>query len=437
MALALFGGPARVRVPDRTRVAIVPVTLPQDFILNSPFIIAAVTVFSCLIWLLVAPAVAGEAAARDVQTGMHPLIYTSPVSKADYLGGRFLAAFVLNALILLGVQVGILLAVYAPGVDPEIIGPFRPAAYLTAYGFIALPNAFIATAIQFSVGAAERPADGELPRQPAPLLPLLSGDRSLCISRGSRAGARAADRPDRRLRDHERDDVELDHVEKNVRLFTLEGPMLWNRLLWLGIALATLAFTYLRFRFAHRTRQRPGGPAARDGSGRSVRERRAESRVAHGRIAICRPARAPDVRLRDAPAPDARDCLVLVPHDREEPGRAVPARRVPVMLGAGAAGRSSEHWGVPLLPRTGYVLTKYLTAPLTQIRSTIWVIVPLLIIFFAGELVWRERDARLSENVDATPVPEWVLFLGKFLGLALVLVALMAVADRWPGCSLR
>ncbi len=32
-----------------TRVGIVPVTLPQDFVLNSPFIIAAVTVFSCLI----------------------------------------------------------------------------------------------------------------------------------------------------------------------------------------------------------------------------------------------------------------------------------------------------------------------------------------------------------------------------------------------------
>ena len=117
-----------------TRVAIVPVTLPQDFILNSPFIIAAVSVFSCQIWLLLAPAVAGEAAARDVHTGMYPLTYTSPVSKTEYLGGRFLAAFVLNALILLAVQVGSLLAAYAPGVNPEIIGPFRPAAYLAAYG---------------------------------------------------------------------------------------------------------------------------------------------------------------------------------------------------------------------------------------------------------------------------------------------------------------
>ena len=42
-------------------------------------------------------------------------------------------------------------------------------------------------------------------------------------------------------------------VEKNVRMFTLEGPMLLNRAIWVGIALLTLAFVYLRFRFAHRT----------------------------------------------------------------------------------------------------------------------------------------------------------------------------------------
>ena len=33
----------------------------------------------------------------------------------------------------------------------------------------------------------------------------------------------------------------------------------------------------------------------------------------------------------------------------------------------------------------------------------------------------------MSEIVDATPAPEWVLFLGKFLGLGLVLVACMAL----------
>lgn len=56
-----------------------------------------VTVSGSLIWLLVAAAVAGEAAAGDVQTRLHPHTDTAPVSKAQYWGGRFIATFVLNA----------------------------------------------------------------------------------------------------------------------------------------------------------------------------------------------------------------------------------------------------------------------------------------------------------------------------------------------------
>src|SRR5690606_41765166 len=41
--------------------------------------------------------------------------------------------------------------------------------------------------------------------------------------------------------------------EKSWRLVELEGTVLRNRLLWVGVALASLAATYLRFRFAHRT----------------------------------------------------------------------------------------------------------------------------------------------------------------------------------------
>jgi hypothetical protein len=71
---------------------------PADGVfLNTPAFVAFFTVMGGVIWLLLAGAVAGDAAARDVETRMHPLTYTAPVSKADYLGGRFLAAFVLNS----------------------------------------------------------------------------------------------------------------------------------------------------------------------------------------------------------------------------------------------------------------------------------------------------------------------------------------------------
>jgi ABC-type transport system involved in multi-copper enzyme maturation permease subunit len=253
-----------------TRIAIVPVTLPQDFILNSPFIIAAVSVFSCQIWLMIAPAVAGEAAARDVHSGMYPLTYTSPVSKTEYLGGRLLAAFVLNALILLGVQVGSLLAAYGPGANPDIIGPFRPAAYLAAYGFIALPNVVIATTAQYAAALLTGRPMASYAGSLALFFLSYPVTFALYLSGLGERGLLADPIGVMAIMNEMMSKWTI--VEKNVRMFALEGPMLANRLLWLGVACLTLAVVSLRFRFAHRTTRSwwrrfsvipSGGPEAR------------------------------------------------------------------------------------------------------------------------------------------------------------------------------
>ena len=404
---------------QNTRVGIVPVTLPQDFVLNSPFIIAAVSVFSCLIWLLVASAMAGEAAARDVHTGMHPLAYTLPVSRAEYLGGRFLAAFALNALVLLGVQAGSLLAVYAPGIDPEIVGPFRPAAYLAAYAFIALPNAFIVAAFQFAFSLFSGRAMASY--FASVLLLFLAGPVALLLTfaLGKPALGKMVD-PIGIMGIMNAMMLEWTLVEKNVRMFRLEGAVLWNRLLWVSIASATLALVHRRFRFAHRV------PAAAPWS-------RMARRLA-GRVPV--PDAAPAARV-----------AVSVPAVNRSFGFAIHLRQALAIAGASfrTLARSpaglfllavypaflalvlvveSEHWGVRLIPRTGYLVAKHVAAPLSY-AADYRVAAPLLILYFAGELVWRERDAGLGESVDATSVPEWVLFLGKFLGLGLVLAALM------------
>ena len=233
------------------RDAAVADALYEDFFVNSPFAIANTTVIGTLLWLLVAPAVAGEAGARDVATGMHPITFTLPISRAEYLGGRFLAALVLNALILLAVPAGILLAVHSPGVHPELVAPFRPAAYLTAYAYIALPNAFVATAIQFGLAVwSGRPMASYL----GSLLLVFMGFFVATFVRfyfSPRLGMLL-------------DPVginfiveDLAHlwttIERKYRLLALEGTVLRNRLLWLGVGVSAFALTLLRFRFAHRS----------------------------------------------------------------------------------------------------------------------------------------------------------------------------------------
>lgn len=400
-----------------TRDASLAEALRDEFFVNSPFAIAKVTVVGGLLWLVVAAAVAGEAAARDVATGIHPLTYTAPVHKAEYLGGKFLAALVLNAVLLLAVQAGALLAVYSPGVDPALIGPFRPAAYLTNYAFIALPNAFFATAIQFWLAARSgRPMAGYL----GSFLLVFTGYFVASFLLFHRGLGRLLDPIGIRfiLED-------LSHLwtswEKSWRLVGLEGVVLQNRLLWLAIGMGGLALTYAGFRFAdhgegtgwwRRRRRREGHSAVPAGTG----------------VASSTPISAPRVRRTFGFAVQARKTLAIAGTSFRTMATSwagvglltvIPLLTILVVIDQMAAG------GARLLPTTALVAGE-LTGPLSDELSR-WIFVPFLIVFFAGELVWREREAGVGEITDAMPGSEWSPLIGKFLGLGLLLTLFLAL----------
>ena len=384
----------------------------DGYFFNAPFVIAVMTFLGSMMGLLSATQLAGDAAARDVQTRMDPLFYTTPVGKAAYLRGRFLAAFVLYAVILLAVPLGLLLAAVVPGPEAELIGPFRPAAYLGAYLSLALPNAFVATAFLFSMAALGR-------RAMASYLGSLLLFSVVVFSRGFVAGtlewwelAKLLDPFGMTVLG------ELSRVwtpvEKSTRLIGLQGSLLSNRFLWIGIALGVLTLTHLRFRLAHHTA----------GAWWSRGARRADQETPMGDATV---HVAPRVRRTFGFATHARQMLTVA---RESFQEIVMSWGGLVLAGMAALAAVSatqiEHMGVPLFA-TAERITAFLAAPLTSPQEFFGMMVPLFILIYAGELVWREREARLSEITGAAPVPEWVYFLGKFVGLGLVLVALQAL----------
>jgi ABC-2 type transport system permease protein len=394
--------------------------LADDLRVNAPYVVAFNTVLAGVIWLLTGASVAGDAAARDVQTRMHPLTYTAPVSRAEYLGGRFLAALALNCLILLAVPLGLLIGLILPGDKAGLVGPFRPAAYLTAYGFVALPVAFVATALQFAWATLARRA---MAAYLASVLLFATSHFVVMMVAGLLERWELV-----RLLDV----VGIGGIvnglentwttaEKNTRLVLLEGPLLWNRLLWLGVAAGALALTYSRFRLAH--------PAEGGGRSRAARRRTGRS-PAHAAAAI--PESAPVV------VPQVRRSFGLGTYARQTLGiawtsfRAVAKSRAGLALVAVFAlqlvvfmPEYVKFMGVPMLPVTGRILGS-LTAAVGDVGTPL-VVIPLLIAFYAGELFWRERDAGMGDITDAAPVPEWTLFVGKLLGLGLALAAWLAI----------
>ena len=380
---------------------------------NSPFVIASVTVLASAIGLLATAALAGDAAARDAQTRMLPLLYTTPVGKSAYLIGRFLAAFALNALVLVAVQLALLISVVMPGVAPDLLGPFRPAAYLGAYLVYALPTAFVGTALLFSVAALGRRAIASYlaavllffwsmfvwfivaqKLQQWPLARVLDPLGLTTLSEISRASTAA---------------------EKNLLSTLLPDALFVNRAVWIGVAVGVLALTHLRFRFEHTA---VGGWWSRRGSASDAQSSRGATEGAVATPGRTRIAVRPVARTFGL-ATHASQALAIAAQSFRQIAFSwgglvlVGLSVVLVLLGPTAL----AHMGVPLLPTT-----QRITRFVANSGEILWTIVPLLTVFYVGELVWRERETGLSEIADATPVPEWARVVGRFSGLALVLV---------------
>jgi ABC-type transport system involved in multi-copper enzyme maturation permease subunit len=395
------------------------VTLTDDTYLNAPGTIAFFSIFGCAIWVIIGGVVGGDAATRDTQTLMYPLTYTAPVSKFTHLGARFLAALALNTVIMLALYTGFVLSLYGPGSKAQLLGPFRIDSYLTNFGFLVFPTVFATTAIQFTFGTWSRRAVASSIASLAIIVFSQFGGTTVRYMLEWKVLGSLMDLLGTSIA------VEMEGwtpIEKNTRLILLEGAWLWNRLTWLGVAAAALAFTYFRFRFEH-IAPNPGwlGRAGfrRD---RLPSQSPALLNVTAPISSDSNAVNMPDVR-RDFGLPTctiqsfaiARASFFSV---LKSWGGIMPVAILAIGTGLFAT-EYMEWFGVPLFARTAEVL-RILTPPLNSYQTQ-WIIIPLLSIFYAGELVWREREAGVSELTDIAPVPEWVMFLGKFLGLALII----------------
>ena len=113
----------RLRQPSTWVYALVLVGIPflmmhaingSSQYLNAPLMVANVSAVLGGIGMLVTAGIFGDAAARDVQSRMHALFYTSPLRESHYVAGRFLGGLAVNAVLLLGVPLGLLLASVMP-----------------------------------------------------------------------------------------------------------------------------------------------------------------------------------------------------------------------------------------------------------------------------------------------------------------------------------
>ncbi|MES3022200.1 MAG: M1 family aminopeptidase [Pseudomonadota bacterium] len=379
------------------------VTFGGRVFINAPRSIEmAVALLGCFGVVIVA-AMMGRSVQQDFEHGMHPFFFSAPIGKHDYVFGRFLGAYCALAAIFASIVLGLWLGTLIPGVDPERVGPAGPLTYLRPFVHIVLPNLFIFGAIFFVLAALTRR-----------MVPVYVASVVMMI------GYLVAPRLARDL-DYKTVAALMDPfgttavirlteywsiAERNTRAVPFEGVLLVNRLLWSGFALVVLGLGYWRFHYI--------GAADL----RAVRGNEGEDAVKHLSHAAAATREQPDFARRNLALLLLRSSWLNLRESVKNIYFVAIVLAGVLTIGAGALNMGSMYG-------TNTHAMSYIV--LEEVNGTFALFLLIITTFYAGELVWREREARTDQMFDALPVPGWLPLLSKLLALVGLQAALLGV----------
>jgi aminopeptidase N len=375
--------------------------------LNAPTSILKTLAIMSLFSVFVIVALVANVVIRDEATGFAPIIRTTSVSKRDYLLGRYVGAVCASFFVLVATPLGILVGSWMPWLDPEKVGPFRATHYLYALFVYGLPTLLIVSAVFFSLATLTRS-----------MMATYVGAVALIVMYMVLRGM---------FDDHQYDTyvalldpfalstlrITIKYwttTESNQNMPALAGLLLYNRLLWMGLGLALFGVAYAFFRFEgtsspgwFRRAQKAPAPAAES-----------------ARASVMLTALPPP---RDGFATRLRQAWALASFDMRFVFKS-PAFFV--LIGIGVMNAIGSLWDAgSIYGGDVFPVTRLMVESLNGAFSIMTLIVA---VYYGGELVWRDRERKIHEIVDATSAPDWVHLVPKIIAIALVLVATSLVS---------
>ena len=367
---------------------------------NAPHVIQTLYAAMGLVCCLMTVAFVNSAATRDFACNTSGLIFCKPLGRLSYLMGRFWGSVSVAALPMPGVSLGVLLADLAPGNDPERWGPISWPAHVWGFLVFGLPNTIFLGAVVFALATWFRSAAVSF----LGIILLLVGysiSASLLTDLDNQQLAGLLDPLG--IRTFALETRYWTVAEKNTRFVTLAGPLLWNRLLWLAFGLLLLATACWRFSFSDRVSKAAGrGTEPVLSSQRSTAQRSVQCRTGTG-VAFLQ--LFSQIRIDFFSTVKSPVFVVIV--------------SFAMVNTLAALAFSSESFGLKSLPVTWNLVE--------LIRGSMVLFLIAIITFFAGVLVWKERDARLDDVFDALPHPTWIMYIGKLLALTLIVAVILSL----------
>jgi ABC-2 type transport system permease protein len=373
---------------------------------NAPFAIASMIALASQFYLFVVTCFVANAITRDDATGYGPIVKATSVGKRNYVLGRFMGGLAVAVLGYVAVPAGMLVGSVMPWVDQETVGPQLMSYYLWPFLILAVPNIILMCSLLFGLATVTRSMLWSYVGVVVLLMGYLTVTSILgakpeyqqILARWEPLGFGAMSEVTRYWTS----------ADMNTNLLPFEGNMLFNRIFVLALSGLFLGLTYWRFSMEER------GPSKMRLK-KLARQQASESTEVPAVLALAKATQHFGgsatramfmVRLRT-------EVLQVL----RSPGLIVLLLLAVINAGA-ILYFSNTPYDTPTHPLTANVISNVLDG------FTLFALI--IAVFYAGELVWRERDVKIGEIIDSTPAANWLISIPKVLAILLVLLLIHA-----------
>jgi len=370
---------------------------------NAPYVIAQMTAIMGVFLTLVTSAIMGVPVLRDFEHNTEALMFSKPISKFSYLMGRFWGSFVALIFVGSGIWVGFLVGDIMPGREADKMLPFNAWTFIQPFLVFCLPNMFFSGAILFMSGTLSRKTI-VIYTQGILLLVLYLASQSLLGDLEQKHIAAMLDPFGLRAFSYE--SQYWTPAERNSLFVPFEGYVLYNRMLWVGVGILALLITHFGFSFN----------VVRNGLRRKRVVADDFKRITQKTVDIPKVNVVVNMNTRIVQLV-RMTTMYFNSVIREIPFVGIVFAGI-LLLGLNAI-NLNEIYGTSAYPTTYNIIE--------LISGSFNLFFLIIIIFYTGELVWRERTVRMNLIVDAMPISDFSSLVAKFLALLLVYIGMILI----------
>ncbi len=378
--------------------------IPSAANINAPYVFAIMSAVFSAFGIMVTSAMMSTPVVRDFDHDTHHFIYSMPITKWQYLGGRFAGSMFMTIMVFMSVPIGLMIGIASNhifDIHAGKLGPFSLWSYFQPFFLIVIPNIFFAGSIFFTLASLTKK-----------MVYSYMGNVILLV--GYIVAINLLGNIDNRSIGALVDPFGLSSLDLMVRYWTIadfntrivspDTYLLLNRLIWISVGVIALFFVYRKFTFTT--------PKS------ALRKSKVENGDDQKRESIILPRFQQSFSLLQELKLCVKQAWIYFK------GIATDFAFIAIMLaGVGLVASGSISLGSSY-DTNFYPVTHSM---LESVGGSFVLFVIIVLTFFSGELVWKERSVKLNQIYDTLPVPSWITYTSKYIAMLMVTILVQFV----------